>query len=239
MAFVLLGVFVIGSASASAEPSAHPIFDGLMSLGPIHGPLDPEEYSWEVSLGEGQALQAVDDRHAEVYYTEDHQTAFSITATEAHDADGSTVPTSLGVSEGNVITLVVHHRAGNPVAGGVPFVYPVNPGPGWQGGFHTEVVVGPKDEQELREERERVAREEWEALRGAGEGGASEECLVPRLRGRSLKAAKRRLTKADCTIGKVKKPKGVTARTGRVVKQNPKPGVVLASGTAVRVTLGG
>lgn len=37
-------------------------------------------------------------------------------------------------------------------------------GIGWQGGFISSEIQGPKDEQELREERERLEREEQEAL---------------------------------------------------------------------------
>jgi len=53
-----------------------------------------------------------------------------------------------------------------------------------------------------------------------------------------LKGTKKRLRNADCKIGKVKKIEGATAKTGKVVKQNPKPGKVLAPGTEVKVTLG-
>jgi hypothetical protein len=197
------------------------------------------EYSWEVSLGEGQELQLVDEQHAAVYYTEDHHLAFGISATAAHDADGSTVPTSLSVSAGNILTLFVHHRGGNPAAGGAPFVYPVVDGPGWEGGFQTEIVADPKDEQELREEQERIAREQQEALAREWEkekppGG----CLVPSLRGRSLKAAKKLLQNAECLIGDVRKLKGARAKSGKIVKQSPKPGALLAPWTTIKVTLG-
>jgi hypothetical protein len=128
-----------------------------MSFPTIHGPSDPEEFSWEVILAEGAYLESVDDQTAEVYYENGHP-AFGIDAEPAHDAVGTTVPTSLEVSEGDVITLVVHHRAGNPTAG-APFTYPILEGQGWEGGYFTEIVKGPPDEQELREERERIARE--------------------------------------------------------------------------------
>lgn len=232
---VFVGAFA-GSASAGGE-SGLPPYNGVMTFGAIHGPSDPEEYSWEVILGEGQSLKSIDSQSAQVEY-EDGTRAFLIQVEAAHDANGSTVPTSLSVSEGNVITLSVHHRAGNPAAGGAPFVYPITPGLGWDGGFHTEIIPRPKDEQELREERERQAKEEWEATQAADVGKSSRACTVPRLRLKSLKAAKRQLTKADCRIGKVGKRRGITARTGRVVKQTPKPGLVMAPGTAVNVTLG-
>lgn len=163
-----LGLLAVGSASASAESAALPAFGGIMSFGAIHGPSDPEEFSWEVTVPEEQELVYIDEQHAAFYYTEGQHQAGSITATPAHDGDGSSVPTSLRISEGDILTLIVHHRAGNPAAGGAPFVYPITQGVGWEGGFQTEVVIGPPDEMELREERERIQREEWEVIRRAG-----------------------------------------------------------------------
>ena len=65
-----------------------------------------------------------------------------------------------------------------------------------------------------------------------------EGCMVPKLRGKKLKASKKKLRKADCKTGKVKKRKGATGATGKVVKQSAKPGTILAPGTKVKVTLG-
>lgn len=123
-------------------------------------------------------------------------------------------------------------------AGGAPFVYPVIAGAGWEGGFHTEVVTGPKDEQELREEQERIAREKQAALE---RGWAKEElhsgCLVPKLKGKSLKASKRLLRSGECLIGDVHRPKGATGKAGRVVSQHPQPGRLLTPWATVGVTL--
>lgn len=44
------------------------------------------------------------------------------------------------------------------------------------------------------------------------------QCIVPKLKGKKLKAAKRALTAAQCKIGAVKKRAGATAKTGKVVK---------------------
>lgn len=62
-------------------------------------------------------------------------------------------------------------------------------------------------------------------------------CIVPKLSGKKLKASKKKLRKSDCKIGKVKKLDGATAKTGEVVKQNPKPGKVLAPGSKVSIKL--
>jgi hypothetical protein len=63
-------------------------------------------------------------------------------------------------------------------------------------------------------------------------------CVVPKLKGKKLKAAKKKLRKASCKLGKVRHHKGVTSKTGKVVKQAPKPGKQLAPGSKVNVTLG-
>lgn len=63
-------------------------------------------------------------------------------------------------------------------------------------------------------------------------------CVVPQLKGKKLKAAKKKLRKASCKVGKVKFRGDATAKTGEVVKQNPKPRKQLAPGSKVNVTLG-
>lgn len=67
---------------------------------------------------------------------------------------------------------------------------------------------------------------------------AYQGCTVPKLKGKKLKASRRKLKKADCRTGKVKKRKGATGASGKVVKQSPKPGAILAPGGKVKVTLG-
>lgn len=74
---------------------------------------------------------------------------------------------------------------------------------------------------------------------GPGGGSAStDHCIVPRLKGERLKASRQRSHKADCKIGKVTEKIGVTAKTGRVVKQHPKPGTVLAAWSKINIRLG-
>jgi hypothetical protein len=234
-ALVSLGALGLTPRVALADTATVPVFDGLMTFPSIQSPSDPEEYSWEVELGKEQELEQVDEQTVEIFYTEGHYPAFGIHAIAAHDAEGTKVPTSLGASEGSIITLAVHHRAGNPAAGGAPFVYPVIAGEGWEGGFHPVVITGPPTEQELREEREQREKEEREAARRRW---ASSHCVVPRLKGRSLSAARRRLRSAGCSVGEVARRKGPTARTAKVLTQTPKPGAIRARGFAVGLTLG-
>lgn len=63
-------------------------------------------------------------------------------------------------------------------------------------------------------------------------------CKVPKLAHATLKAAKKRIRKAGCKVGIVGKKAGVTVKTGRVVKQTPKPGKLLPPGAKVSVKLG-
>jgi hypothetical protein len=63
-------------------------------------------------------------------------------------------------------------------------------------------------------------------------------CTVPTLKGKSLKASKKKIKSAECKVGKVTKLKGAKASTGKVVGQSKKPGSVVPAGTVVKVTLG-
>jgi hypothetical protein len=63
-------------------------------------------------------------------------------------------------------------------------------------------------------------------------------CKVPNLKGKKLKAAKKALKKAGCKLGKAKTTGGATTKTGKVKKQNPKAGKLLAPGTKINVKLG-
>jgi len=63
-------------------------------------------------------------------------------------------------------------------------------------------------------------------------------CIVPQLKGKKLKGAKKRIRKAGCKVGRVTKRDDATAKTGKVVRQGPKAWGKLAPGTKVNVTLG-
>jgi hypothetical protein len=64
-------------------------------------------------------------------------------------------------------------------------------------------------------------------------------CVVPKIKNRTLKVAKSMLRRAGCKLGHVKKvnaPK--PKKIGKVLKQTPNPGKVLAPGARVRIQLG-
>jgi len=162
---------MLAPASAVADL---PTYNGLMAFPEIQGPEGPEEYSWEVKLGEEEELKAIDERQAGVFW-EDGTQAMTITAAAAHDAIGTSVPTTLAVSGPNVITLTVHHRS-------ALFDYPVTSGEGWEGGFRTEQVVMPPGELPPPEP----------------------VCVVPDLSSRTLRASRKILHRAHCKLGKVR-----------------------------------
>jgi hypothetical protein len=61
-------------------------------------------------------------------------------------------------------------------------------------------------------------------------------CRVPKLKGKTLKAARKALTKAHCLLGKVRKPRHPHGRLV-VRRQSPAAGKVRAKNTRVTVTL--
>ncbi len=62
-----------------------------------------------------------------------------------------------------------------------------------------------------------------------------EGCVVPKLKGKTLKASKKALGRAGCKLGKVTRRKG---KPGKVLTQSKKPGKVLAPGTKVKLAVG-
>jgi hypothetical protein len=63
------------------------------------------------------------------------------------------------------------------------------------------------------------------------------QCLVPKLKGKKLPAAKSALKKGDCKAGKVTKLKGATPKTGKVAAQSRKAGAKATAGAKVNLTL--
>jgi hypothetical protein len=217
MRSILLAAFVlIVAMSAPTRAAADlPVYEGAMTFQSIQGPDGPEEFSWEVHLFEGQYLQQIDDTHAGVFYEEGHP-AFSIEAVGAHAADGITVPTTLAVTQPNIVTLTVHHRNGNPAGGGAAFDYPVTAGSGWEGGIQTYFVEGPLG-------KETAPR---------NQSLSEPTCIVPDLTGRTLRASRKILHQAHCRLGAVR---GEQIRTAYVVSQRRQIGKSLPLWTRVDV----
>lgn len=63
-------------------------------------------------------------------------------------------------------------------------------------------------------------------------------CVVPAVKGKTLKRAKTLLRRNGCKLGHVKKVEASAKKEGKVLKQTPRAGKVLAPGARVRVNLG-
>ncbi|HTR75364.1 MAG TPA: hypothetical protein VMH33_08935 [Solirubrobacterales bacterium] len=129
-----------------ADTVTRPIMDGGFNWDIIRGPSAPEHYAYEMELGPRQELRLINEQEAAVFYTRTGNRGFTILATPAHDAIGSTVPTHLSV-KGEILTLTIEYR-GMSAATGEPFVYPITSGTGWEGGWqsHSELIPGEPEE---------------------------------------------------------------------------------------------
>ncbi len=216
----LVTTLAIGVVPASAEEPEEFIFAG--SFPEITTPAAPEEYKHRLDqLEPGYYAELVDEDEI-VIFREGHEAIGWVHADLAHDADGTNVPTSLSLLEGEWAVLTVHHREGNPLAVGAPFAYPITSGSGWAGGFFTGVV----------EMNNPLAPKAQPAVEPAP------ACVVPPLRDLSLRAAKARLRAANCPMGDVRREPGVKAVAGKVVKQFPIAGTEVPAGDSVAVKLG-
>jgi hypothetical protein len=73
---------------------------------------------------------------------------------------------------------------------------------------------------------------------GQASESAKKTCKVPKLKGLSKKRAKRRLRKAGCRLGKVRRPRAHVKRKLVVRRQSLKAGKVVPRGTKVKLRLG-
>jgi serine/threonine-protein kinase len=68
-------------------------------------------------------------------------------------------------------------------------------------------------------------------------GAATPLCLVPRVTGKTLRAAKRSIKASGCSLGKVKHAGSRTVRKGHVISQKPKPGAELKHRAKINVVV--
>lgn len=224
MAVALLLAFLgaLAVASPIAAASELPECKGL-DFKAILGPDESGECTWRIQLHEGQEASLEGDQ-VSIYYEEEGRRRISwyVVAPPASDAVGAAVPTTIALSEGDLITLAVHHRLSDPAAVGAPFTYPIVEGRGWTGGFQTyEVQMPPQEQPQV-----------------APPPAPPPACHVPALRHDSLDQARAQLRAGGCTLAGVHRHPGVSARRGRVVKQSAAPGTDGPLGFAVTVTLG-
>jgi PASTA domain len=198
----------------------------------IFSSTSPEEYEYRPEwLVPGDAGKQVGEK--EVVFIDSEGDAIGwVHAEPAHDAVGTSVPTTVRLVEGGSIVLTVHHREGNPAADWAPFVYPITQGIGWLGGFTTVVV--PMENPFAESERKIIEANPPATL----EPLPVIDCKVPTLRGYSLRGAKNRLRAAHCGIGAIRLAAEATLGKGKVVKQFHPAGTELAAGASVALKLG-
>ena len=63
------------------------------------------------------------------------------------------------------------------------------------------------------------------------------DCVVPKLKGKTLKAARRALKAHDCVAGRIKRAFSKTVKAGRVISQTPKPHKRLRHSAKVKLTV--
>jgi Tol biopolymer transport system component len=64
------------------------------------------------------------------------------------------------------------------------------------------------------------------------------KCVVPRVIGMRLAVARKRIGKANCLVGQVRRARSAKTRVGKVLSQSPKAGAVRARGTKVNLVVG-
>jgi serine/threonine-protein kinase len=60
---------------------------------------------------------------------------------------------------------------------------------------------------------------------------------VPKVKGKTLPAAKRSIKSHDCTVGKIKHATSQTVKKAHVISQAPKPGTRLRHGAKVNLAI--
>jgi hypothetical protein len=123
------------NTATEVDSGIRPVYNGDMTFEAIRDRSASGQFSWRVSLDTDQTLKSIDAQHAEIYWG-DGTAALGISAYTAHDATGATVPTSLSVSNGNVITLTVSHQSGS-------YVYPISAGQGWEAPYIAPITPDP------------------------------------------------------------------------------------------------
>jgi hypothetical protein len=66
---------------------------------------------------------------------------------------------------------------------------------------------------------------------------ATPPCLVPRLKGKTLTAARRSIKAGHCAVGKVRRAASRKVESGRVISQTPKPGLLLKHGARLALVV--
>jgi hypothetical protein len=240
------GVYTVTASSAPVEPEGNFIETFATSL-PIHaGELIALNFSGEIGIYETPSTEAIFSPPLQSGETRAASFEEDVPFELGFNADVSTAPTPLvilaptiaaiapasGSFEGGTAVTITGSNLGAATA--VSF-----------GGVTTSFrIVSPS---QITAITPRLQPRSFASIAITTPGGTATSpsaytataCLVPKLSGKKLKAAKKALRSAECRIGEVKKLEGATAKTGKVSKQNRKPGTFLPLGAKVNVKLRG
>lgn len=219
---------VVAPAAAETGGGKLPVWVPGSSYPTIETASDPETYSWRVELEAGQTLVAVSDERAVIRRGSEDEG--DIVAPTAHDADGELVPTSIAVSEGDVLTLTVRHHEAE-------YAYPITLERPWLiiSQESTEPVQIPVAE-DTGTPNPYVSNYVYPPFEP--NFTPKPACEVPKLAGLGRHAAAAKLRAEHCKLGKVRLARGATAAKGKVVKQSHAAGAGLAPGAPVAIKLG-
>jgi beta-lactam-binding protein with PASTA domain len=64
------------------------------------------------------------------------------------------------------------------------------------------------------------------------------KCVVPKVVGKRLAAAKTKIRKAHCSVGKITHKHVAASKRGKVISESPKPGRRLKNHAKVNLTVG-
>ena len=64
------------------------------------------------------------------------------------------------------------------------------------------------------------------------------KCIVPRVIGMRLAVARKRIARAHCGVGRVRRARAAARRAGKVIRQSPKAGAVRTRGAKVSLVVG-
>jgi len=76
-----------------------------------------------------------------------------------------------------------------------------------------------------------------EAIGGQATITLEAQCIVPRVRGKTLRAARKALQATNCGVGAVKFMRSATVGAGKIITQSPAAGRIVAPGSKVKLTV--
>ena len=184
---------------------------------------------WNPPIAEGSTEPGLASPETELGFNADVQPPPGITGIRDSQVVGAPASSSGSISGGQTVVITGHDFAGvsSVKFGATPAAsYTVN--------SETQITaIAPASASPG------VVDTSVTTVAGTTPVGASDQftytaCVVPKLKGKKIKAARKILPKENCMLGKIS---GKKSKTAKVKKQSPKPGAVLTPGSKVNVII--